>query len=293
MFIIRILIISLLFFISLDGYAGNMRNAKECCSTNLIEIQDANQSRIPPFFGVAFYKPNYILPYYYTGSPYNNAYIDNTPDDESINNSELKFQFSFKAPIWQNIFHSYSSLFVAYTQLSYFQLYNKKTFVRESDYEPEIFLANRFNYAFGSNWLLNNVNVGVVHESNGFGNDLQRGWDRIYLEAIASNDKWVVSLQPWYVFGKNDKNSDITKYLGYGRILTSFEYCQHKFTLRAYNLIENGSKYPSGEFTYSFPLIKYFKGYIQVFSGYGQSLLEFNHRTNSAGIGFAIGDPSS
>jgi len=32
------------------------------------------------------------------------------------------------------------------------------------------------------------------------------------------------------------------------------------------------------------------KGYVQVFSGYGQSLIDYNRYTNGVGIGFALSD---
>jgi phospholipase A1 len=178
----------------------------------------------------------------------------------------------------------------AYTQLSYFQLYNTKTFVRETDYEPEFFVANKIDYPFAKNWLFNNVNVGINHQSNGYGNDLQRGWDRFYVEAVASNNNWMVSVQPWYIIDTNDNNSDIGKYLGHGQALVAYKYHQQVVSFQARNFLEHEARYVAGELTWSFPLTKYFKGYVQVFSGYGQSLVEYNHRTNSAGLGVALSD---
>ena len=44
------------------------------------------------------------------------------------------------------------------------------------------------------------------------------------------------------------------------------------------------------ELTWSFPIQKYVKGYVQAFSGYGQSLIEYDHYTDSIGIGIALSD---
>jgi phospholipase A1/A2 len=257
---------------------------------NVIDVRAAKENKIPPYFGITAYRPNYILPYYYTGSPYYAVYNNNTPNNETIDHSEFKFQISLKIPIWQMILGHNSSLMFAYTQLSYFQLYNTKTFVRETDYEPEFFLANKIDYHLSKNWLFNNVNVGINHQSNGYGNDLQRGWDRLYLEAIASSNHWMVSLQPWYVIDTNDNNSNISKYLGHGQALVSYEIHQHVFSFQARNFLEHEARYVTGELTWSFPLTKYVKGYVQIFSGYGQSLIEYNHHTNSAGLGIALTD---
>lgn len=273
---------------SSNTYTNHNSHAKG--TTNVVDERFNEDDQVPSYYGIMTYKPNYILPYYYTGMPYNSVYTGYTPNDESINHSEVKFQISLKAPLWKNIFDYNSSLNFAYTQLSYFQLYNQKTFVRETDYEPEFFLENKINYPLFHHWFFNNLNVGINHQSNGYGNDLQRGWDRFYVEAIASNDHWMISLQPWYIIDTNDNNENISKYLGHGRALVSYKLQQHVISFEARNFIEHEARYATGELTWSFPLIKYLKGYVQVFSGYGQSLIEYNHRTNSAGIGIALSD---
>jgi phospholipase A1 len=258
--------------------------------TNVVNTKTMNEEKVPPYFGITAYKPNYALPYYYTGSPDNTVYLGSTPDDETLDHSELKFQVSLKAPIWENIFNYNSSLYFAYSQLSYYQIYNNERFFRENDYEPEAFLANKIDYAIGKNWYLNYFNIGLDHQSNGTGTDTQRGWDRIYLEAIVSNNNWMISLQPWYIVDTNSHNDDIGKYSGYGRALVTYKLQEHVFSFQARNVLEHQARYATGELTWSFPLTKYFKGYVQVFSGYGQSLIEYNHRTNSAGVGLALSD---
>lgn len=150
-----------------------------------VEERQLKEDLLPAnYFSIAFYKPSYILPYYYTGSPDNSVYINSTPNNESLKRSEFKYQFSFKIPVWKNIFKYPSSLYLAYTQRSYWQFYNHNSFFRESDYEPEIFLENTLNYRVSSNWRLNFANLGTIHESNGFGNALERAWNRAYGEAI-------------------------------------------------------------------------------------------------------------
>lgn len=245
---------------------------------------------VPNSFAIAFYKPTYILPVYYTGSPYNSVYLNNTPNNESLKHNEMKYQFSVKVPVWKNIFDSYSSLYFAYTQLSYWQLYNKRAFFRETDYEPEVFLQNEVKWKLNKDWQINFLNVGATHQSNGYGNQLERSWNRAYLEAIASSGNWMISVKPWYVLSTYSTNKNIANYLGYGRLLVAYKFHQHVVSLQAYNVIESGGKRAGTELTWSFPLTSYIKGYVQAFSGYGQSLIEYDHRTNSIGLGVALSD---
>ena len=174
--------------------------------------------------------------------------------------------------------------------MSYWQLYARKAFFRESNYEPELFVADEVNWHLFRSFNLNFLNVGASHESNGYGNTLERSWNRLYVEAIASNENWVVSLKPWVIISANSNNTDIGKYLGYGRALFSYKFEKQIFSIQAYNIIESQARRPSIELAWSFPITPYVKGYVQVFSGYGQSLIEYNHRTNSAGFGVALSD---
>ena len=255
-----------------------------------VEARAAQENKIPNYFGIAFYKPTYILPFYLTGSPDNVAYQNTTPNNERLKPVEFKFQISLKVPVWKDIANHPSSLYFAYTQQSYWQSYNRRNFIRESDYEPEVFLENKVNWNLINCWNLNFLNVGVNHQSNGFGTSLQRGWNRLYIDAITSTDRWMISLRPWYILSENNNNENIAKYLGYGRLLVAYKYHDQVFSLQTHNIIEGWARRATAEVTWSFPVTHYIEGYVQVFSGYGQSLIEYNHRTNSGGIGVSFND---
>lgn len=257
-----------------------------------VDVRAKKEENIfPNSFAIVFYKPTYVLPYYYTGSPYYSVYNNNTPQDERLKNSEIKYQLSFKVPVWKNIFHYSTTLFLAYTQLSYWQAYNKTAFFRETDYEPELFIANEINLHLFGEWHTNFLNLGAVHQSNGYGGSMERSWNRIYLELIASNDNWMISLKPWFVIhdsALHRYNPDIVSYLGHGQVLVAYKYYRQVFSVIGRSFLEHGGRRSTGEFTWSFPITSNLSGYFQVFSGYGQSLIEYDHRTNSVGIGIAL-----
>jgi len=242
---------------------------------------------------ITLYKPTYLFPFYYTASPYYSIYQNNTPGQQGLDKMEVNFQISFKVPVWHNVINPNSTLYVAYTQLSFWQAYNSSPFFRETNYQPELFLENKLDTPIYKDWQLKFFNVGAEHQSNGRGGDLERSWNRIYVDGIFTNDNWLVSLRPWYAIpdgSLHTHNPDISRFLGYGRELISYKVANQEFTLKTRNVFESGFKRGAVQINWSFPLTKHFKGYVQWFSGYGQSLIEYNHYTNSAGIGIALND---
>ncbi len=254
-------------------------------------MEKANQESLIPqnYIGISFYKPTYFLPFYYTGAPYNAAYVNQTPRDEQLKKAEVKYQISLKVPLWKNVYNNRSNLYFAYTLLSYWQAYNKRPFVRSNDYEPEFFLSNQLNRCIYKNWQLDFLNVGYEHQSNGFGDNQQRGWDRVYLDFVTSIQDVMIDFKPWYIIHANSKNSNVGDYLGYGRFLAAYKFYNNVVSFEWTN-IGTAPKRITGNLTLSVPLTPYLKGYVEVFSGYGQSLIEYNHRTNSAGVGLALSD---
>lgn len=249
-------------------------------------IQQEKVTKTNPFV-ISFYKPTYILPVYYNSSPDRT----NAPDGEALNQLELKFQLSFKVPVWQNIAHRPSTLYFAYTQLSYWQVYHRTAFFRETNYEPEIFVANQVNWALPWQWKLDLINVGAVHQSNGRGGISERSWNRIYAEAIATKNNWMVSIKPWYIIPDStmrDNNSNIGNYLGYGKMIVAYKLAKQVFSVEGRNLLESGFQRSALQFNWNFPIVTHLSGYVQVFTGYGQSLIEYDHHTNSIGIGVSL-----
>lgn len=257
-----------------------------------VRVEEEKKAEVSRF-AIIPYRPTYILPAYYDFKPDRNVYKQETPNDEQLKNVELKFQFSLKIPLWTNIFNKPVSLYAAYTQLSFWQAYTDSPFFRESNYEPEFFLDYKVDKNLKYGWELTFIDLGVEHQSNGRGGTLERSWNRMYARAILSKGNFLLSLVPWYVFNdpsKRKHNPDIVHYLGHGKLIFAYGICNNTFSLETRNNIESGFSYGSAQLAWSFPLTKNFKGYIQAFTGYGQSLIEYNHYSNSVGIGFALND---
>lgn len=260
-------------------------------SQNVIIEKQHEDDILPNNFAVSLYKPNYILPFYFTGSPYNSIYVNETPNDESLKQTELKFQLSFKIPIVKKLLSNRTNIYFGYTQLSYWQLYNRHPFFRSTDYEPEFFIQNKINWLIGENWYFNDLTIGAVHQSNGFGNTMERSWNRVYLETTFSNDHISAIIRPWVIFKDSSYkkyNPDLAKYLGYGEIILGYKFGNQTISLQTHSIFECAGRYATGTLNYSFPISPYLNGFVQVFSGYGQSMIEYNHRTNSIGLGLTL-----
>ncbi len=265
---------------------------KQTTQTDPVQFRNNQEKKqINNPFAITFYEPTYILPFYYSSS-HSAIYKNNTPNQQTLQRAEVNFQFSLKAPVWKNILRQKNILYVAYTQLSFWQAYNKSAFFRDTDYQPEIFLANELDKPLSKNWDLQFINVGVVHQSNGRGDSLERSWNRLYVEGIFSRDNLVFNIRPWYIFPDGSLHADnpnISDYLGHGRLLIAYKFRTQTLSFMTYN-IENGFKRTAVKLAWSLPLTAKLRGYVQWFSGYGESLLEYNHHSNSIGLGIALSD---
>lgn len=235
-------------------------------------------------FAISLYNPNYALPFYYTAKPAYTIYGNTTPEQQKLQHHEFKAQFSFKVPVWARILRSKFSLYLAYTQKFYWQVYTRSAYFRESNYEPEVFVEYPL-----FDW--NTWRVGVVHQSNGRGGDMERSWNRVYVEGIFSLRHWMLSLKPWVLVANKSTrvyNRDIARYLGHGRLVIAYKYRDFVFSLMGRNNLESGFRRGAIEAAVSFPVFKRLHGYIQYFDGYGQSLIEYNHRTSAVGVGLIL-----
>ena len=115
-------------------------------------------------FVITPHRPNYVLPVSWNSNvntePYNSV-------GEELTSTEIKFQLSLKAPVWEGLWNGYGDLYVAYTNTSWWQAYNSNSApFRERNHEPEVFAAFPMDtQVLGMD--LRAVVVGFSHQSNG------------------------------------------------------------------------------------------------------------------------------
>ena len=233
-------------------------------------------------------KDTYILPFYYTQSPNYSVYNGNTPSGQKINKFEFKGQFSLKINLLRNLLNTNTNVYFGYTQLMYWQLYGKDPFFRETNYMPELY----FSHSFLSN---TDTLFGIIHDSNGRGGKQERSWNRVFLEQKYKINNFYVDVKPWIIVFKNSSidlhNPDIADYLGHVKFTLALNLHNFVFQFSTQNNLESAFKYGSETLDLSYPIYDKFRFFMQIFSGYGQSLIEYNHYTNAFGIGISFNSP--
>ena len=241
------------------------------------------------WFSITPHKPNYVLPATYNFSSDFSPYTDLGP---YFNDAEIKFQLSLKTRIWHNLWRN-SSLWVAYTQMSLWQLYADEEAsapFRETNHEPELMWQIPVDFSlFGMDARLTSFSLN--HQSNGQSDPLSRSWNRLTGTLFLEKDRFVVSAKTWVRIDdpSNDNNPNIEDYMGRVQLGVAYKGDTHTFSTVLKNNLSSANR--SGvELSWAFPLTEHLKGFAQVYSGYGESMIDMENYTNRIGIGIALTD---
>lgn len=244
------------------------------------------------------HRPNYILPVSWVRDPNINPTsprLGKVDYDYFLENEEAKYQLSFKIPLLTGVFDDRTTLWFGYTQKSFWQVYNQNESApfRETNFEPEVFLRHRLGWKLGPG-TLNGVALGFNHQSNGQSEPWSRSWNRIMGTVAYSYDRWLFMARPWYRLPESndsDDNADIEKYLGHASYHAVYKLSEDQtLSLKLLNNLRSQDNHTSVEFGYSFPLGDTVKGFVQYYNGYGESLIDYNHRIERVGIGIMVND---
>ncbi|MBE2896933.1 phospholipase A [Pasteurellaceae bacterium HPA106] len=240
------------------------------------------------FFSLAPYEQNYIM------ETFSNGNFD-MQDGKEKKHDEIKFQISLGLPIWRGILGENSLLGASYTQRSWFQLSNtiESSPFRETNYEPQLFLAWSTKYDLPWGWTLNDIETGFNHESNGRSDQFERSrsWNRLYARVSAHKDNWMVEFKPWWRIPEkadDDDNPDITAYRGHYDLTVGYKYDEHQVKLTGHYNLKSGKGGVLAN--YSYPITKQVRFYVQYYGGYGESLIDYNRRIHRIGLGISLND---
>jgi phospholipase A1 len=211
---------------------------------------------------------------------------------------ETKFQLSFKNDILtrENLdlwgLKTFR-LWGAYTQQSHWQVINTRNSspFRETNYEPELIAA--FGTGNASGWKL--LNLGLEHQSNGRTNPDSRSWNRVYAQGGWEWGNTSLLARGWWRIPENalkDDNPDIVHYMGRGDLVVRWEPDSkgQSVALLLRNNLNLNQNLGFVQLDWSMPLQlgKAARLHAQMGSGYGESLLDYNHRQTTIGLGVSF-----
>lgn len=185
-------------------------------------------------------------------------------------------------------------VFVGYTQTSLWNWSQDSAPFEDSTYSPSLFWQHGRLHDPDHGTLLR---AGVEHASNGRSGDASRSINTAFIQPgitldLGGRDLVVAPVLRTYI-SRASENRDIADFRGYGELIMRYGNPDGWLLRAEYRYGRHG--HHTTQLDFSFPLRDRFFGrtggylYMQVFDGYGESLLDYNERTGpSLRIGFAI-----
>ena len=248
------------------------------------------------------HKRNYILPLTYANNPNDEVFEVGSSDfGENLDNVEMQFQLSLKAPISEGLFTEQDALFFGFTVRAFWQAYNKDISApfRETNYEPEIYWATPVPWEiFGGDASF--VALGLSHQSNGRSQLFSRSWNRLYAAIAWERWRYLFALKAWWRIPEDDKddpldargddNPDIEDYLGNFEFTVAYRKFDHEIAVMLRNNLDSDDNRGAIQVDWTFPMHRRFRGYVQFFNGYGESLIDYDQHIERIGVGILLSD---
>jgi len=187
---------------------------------------------------------------------------------------------------------------VAYTQTSLWDLSAPSAPFFDTSYKPAFLYSwDRVVGREDVDWFRLDLQGGAQHESNGKGGVDSRSQNIIFFRptlVFGRDDNFQLTLQPraWGYVGGLSGNPDLDEYRGYFDLRAVVGW-RRGLQLSALGRMGHEGNNSSAQFDLTYPMMKIvgsFSLYLQAqyFTGYGESLLRYNQRSDVFRIGFAL-----
>jgi phospholipase A1/A2 len=232
-----------------------------------------------------------------------------------FNSSELKINLSVRTKIASGLLRRgddalRDSIWFGYSQQSYWQLFNSAISrpFRVTDHEPELIYVYPHALALPGGWTYRMTGTGLVHQSNGQSKPLSRSWNRAYVMAaadkIASNgDRFTLQARVWDRISERadkDDNPDISNFIGRAELAGRWSFdtgagidkTAHTLGLTVRHALKSQGR-GSVKLEYLRSLGSTNSGlrfHTQLFSGYGDSLIDYNVKRTVLSVGLSLVD---
>ncbi len=262
-------------------------------SSYFTEIWELDKETRGKKHAITPYRSNFGLVFSHNSWP-NPAPLQEVNPDKTLTKAEVTFQLSFKTKLWEDVLGQEMDLWFGYTQRSFWQLYNfdDSSPFRETNYEPELLFNVRTRFSF-LGFRVRFITLGLNHQSNGQSEPLSRSWNRLVANFGLEKGNLSLLLKTWYRIPEgveDDDNPQMNKYLGYGEFWAYYFLKKHRFAAMVRNNLDFGENRGALQIEWSFPLFAQVAGYVQWYLGYGENLLDYNHKVNRIGFGFILAD---
>jgi outer membrane phospholipase A len=215
-----------------------------------------------------------------------------------------KFQISFAyqllnndGPLAEKV-PALKGFHIAYTQTSLWDWNAPSAPFYDTSYKPEFFYSwENVTRAQPDDWLRLDLQGSLKHESNGKDGAASRSLNIAYFRptlTIGRDAGLQLTLQPrvWTYLGDLSDNPDIADYRGYVDLRTIVGW-QRGLELSALGRMGKDGNHESAQLDLTYPTMRFFGSFslyldVQYFTGYGESLLGYNQKTDELRVGFAL-----
>lgn len=222
--------------------------------------------------------------------------------------TETRLQLSVRTKLAQDLFMRghptrKDSLWFGYTQQSYWQLFNSSISrpFRTTDHEPEVMYIYPTDAPLPFGWRWRYSGAGLVHQSNGQSNPLSRSWNRVYLmTGMELDNRWNVRARLWKRLSGNsadDDNPGISDYVGRGEMQVFWNMNKDNTLVTTLRHALSSTGHGSARLEWLQTLGSNLSGdksnlrlHTQLFSGYGDSMIDFNRKRTVFSLGLSLVD---
>jgi phospholipase A1 len=252
-------------------------------------------------FVVRTYLPNFFLPMHYSSNLNRTPHSPTQPAGAAksdYSSVEAKLQISLRAKVVEDLLLPGADLWAAYTQRSLWQVWDSVDSApfRSTDYQPELIYVVPIPEKIGKlplGWNMRMVQLGIAHQSNGQSDPLSRSWNRITMGVGFEHGDFSLLVrdnQRIHVQGKDD-NPDLVDYIGRSEVNMAWSPGASTLGLTLRTSFKTFSR-GSLQFDWTYPVFADqpagLRWYVQLFHGYGETLLDYNQRQTSLGLGLTL-----
>ena len=265
-------------------------------------------------FNIRGYKPislSWVHGNHVNTAPSSDAVGRSATSEQPYMRNEMRIQLSVRTKVASGLLPflpegQRDSLWFGYTQQSYWQLFNGEISrpFRTTDHEPEMMYILPTPLDLPGGWRLRYSGLSINHQSNGQTLPLSRSWNRLILMAgMEHGDRYTVTGRLWKRVTDGDSNSSspaagddnpgIDDTIGRAEFTGSWQIRpEHTLALTLRHSLRTDAN-GSWRLEWLRPIDPASPGlrlHVQLFSGYGDALVDYNRRRTLLSVGLSLVD---